>query len=344
MKTITGLSNNLQTNIDQFTMVFKSEDSTNWKEKCLTFRDDILQTFFNNFEYFEYGDLSSYSNVITIKVYSHDVKIGFNDDWSNNGICIYFTSQGSKLLEQELNIRPYTLFQELYKIGLKHNLEGHYSRCDIAVDFINQDIIVNDLFRKIARHTITVVDYRNRRNNSKFENHGNNGIDNTVYIGSSGKPRLRIYNKKKQQQDLKGPYLSLANSVNTWVRFEYEVRLHYGKVLSKKMLDIRDDIQYNSLLLQTMTDRYRFVQNGKYLPYTRMMLNGIESSTPVIFAPKTRLHTDLDKRKDWVRSNTTGFTNVLKDVNRVEGTKEVANVLKELLMISGIEGIDITIK
>ena len=337
----------LQANLDQFTMVFQKENYVNWNIDCQEFEQYLLDnsSLSMNDEILNIGKLQAYNKVITLRFNGNDVKLGYNVSNPRLGFCIHFSAMAFKSLLEGLNKPAYTFYQDLYKIGLDCGYKAHLSRVDIAIDFFNQNFETNDIAKKLNSKMTIVRDHRNHVNNSYRQCIMDNSIFNTIYIGKPANSRLRIYNKQQEQLDNHGSYLSLANSVENWTRFEYELHGAYSKQFSEKLLHIRDDRSFNSLMLQTMTDRYRFTtRKGNLLSFSKLMIESIHTHTPVIFAPKTRLHTDLDKRKDWVKSNTTGVTNVLKDVNRDEGTKEVVNVLKELLMASGIEGIDITIK
>lgn len=337
MKKIAGL----QTNLDQFTMVFLRENYTNWNNDCEEFKQDLLQNSLLSLadEILNYGKLQAYNKVITLRFNGNDVKLGYNDSEPQLGFCISFTAMAFKSLLKGLNLTAYNVYQDLYKIGLDFKYKAHLSRVDIAVDMFNQDFTVHEIARKLNSNMTIVKDYRDRKNNSKISCIVNDSVINTVYIGSQTKSFLRIYNKQQEQIDNHGSYLSLANSVDNWTRFEYVLRSTYARGFSEKLLQIRDDRSFNSLLLQTMTDRYRFTtRKGNLLGFSKLMLDEIHTVTPVLFAPKTRLNNhDLTKRGDYYKSSKSGLIRYIHDLADNQGTTEAINFLNELRIISGID-------
>lgn len=330
----------LQVNIDQFTVVFLKPNSGNWESDCEDLKEDLLDNSLLAFrdEIDTYGKLVAYNNVITLKVNGSDIKLGYNTESPNHGFCISFTSMAFRSLLQGLNLTAYSVYQDLYKIGLDNGYTAHLSRADLAIDLFNKDFTVDNIASRLDRKTIIIRDYRDRKNNSNISTISNNSITNTIYVGSHKKSFLRVYNKKQEQIDNQGSYLSLANSVDNWTRFEYVLRGNYCRGFAEKLLQVRDDVAFNSLILQTMTDRYRFTTpKGRLLSFSRLMLDNINVSTPVIFAPKTRLNNhDLIKRGDYYKSPKSGLIRFLRDLTDEQGKEEAAKFLEEVKIISGI--------
>ena len=330
----------LQVNIDQFTVVFQKENYVNWDIDCQEFEQHLLDNSLLSLhdEILDFGKLQGYNKVIKLRFNGNDVKLGYNVSQPSLGFCIHFDAMAFKSLLQGLDITAYKVYQDLCKFGLDYGYKAHLSRVDVAADLFNQSYVVNDIAKRISRQTILIKDYRGRENNSKIEYHGNESTTNTIYIGSRKKSFLRVYNKQREQLDNHGSYLSLANSVENWTRFEYEIRSPYSRQFSEKLLQIRDDRSFNSLLLQTITDRYRFISpKGNILGFTKLMLNGIKDVTPTIFAPKTRLNNhDLVKRGDYYKSPKSGLIRFLEDSNNKQGTDSAKEFLNELILLSGM--------
>lgn len=337
MKKITGL----QTNIDQFTLVFLKENYANWTNDCSELKQELLTNSLlaMNDETFEFGRLQGYNTVTTLRFNGNETKIGFHTENPKVGVCVSFTAMAFKSLLQGLDITAYKVYQDLYKIGSDYGYTVHLSRVDVAADLFNQSFVVNDIAKRISRRTALIKDYRGRKNNSGIEYYSTESTTNTIYIGSKKKSYLRIYNKQQEQWDNHGSYLSLANSVENWTRFEYVLRGAYSRQFSEKLLQIRDNRSFNSLLLQTITDRYRFISpKGNILGFSKLMLNGIKDVTPSLFAPKTRLNNhDLVKRADYYKSPNSGLIRLVKDLNNNQGTDNAKEFLNELILLSGMD-------
>lgn len=337
MTKITGL----QTNIDQFTLVFLKENYANWTNDCSELKQELLTNSLlaMNDETFEFGRLQGYNTVTTLRFNGNEAKIGFHTENPKVGVCVSFTAMAFKSLLQGLDITAYKVYQDLYNLGSDYGYTVHLSRVDVAVDLFNQSYVVNDIAKRISRHTALIKDYRGHKNNSGIEYLSTESTTNTIYIGSKKKSFLRIYNKQQEQVDNQGSYLSLANSVNNWTRFEYVLRGAYSRGFSERLLQIRNDRSFNSLLLQTITDRYRFISpKGNILGFSKLMMEGIHTHTPVLFAPKTRLNNhDLVKRADYYKSPNSGLIRLVKDLKNNQGTDNAKEFLNELILLSGMD-------
>lgn len=126
----------------------------------------------------------------------------------------------------------------------------HLSRLDLACDFVDMGLSVNELGVALNAGRISLIttyedkktfETKERPSRSKVSTVVNDGVINTIYVGSRKSKSnflLRIYNKKLEQQENRNKrYTEIMNSCNDWVRLEFSFRKDYAKAITSYLYD-----------------------------------------------------------------------------------------------------------
>lgn len=315
----------LRANIDQFTMVYTIPQSDNLDKAnlaCDTFIKILVSSelFSGYSNYYLGGAMIAYDQVRTLEYTNGSIKIGYNSNKIQSGLCIMFSGDGLTDICNAKKLTTYQVYQKLYSIGSAHDFIGHLSRCDIALDEFNQKMTVDVLAKRLddkrpIDRRVVIKDYRNFTNRSNVDSINNGGTFNTIYVGSQKGSFLRIYNKQYEQLMSTGEYSQLAKSVGSWIRFEYVLRKDYAKLLSKSLLEIEDNATFTALLINTVLNKYRFYYKGRKLPFTNLMERSSALDTGVMFSPRSRSKNKrLDQRVAYFTSLASGMPQLANDL------------------------------
>ena len=332
----------LRANIDQFTMVFtipQSSDLDKSKKACEIFIKDLVNSrvFSGYTEYYSGGAMTAYNQVSTLEYTNGSVKIGFNSNNLQSGLCIMFSGDGLTDICNAKRLTTYQVYQELYSIGSVYGFIGHLSRCDIAIDEFNQKLTVDTLAKRLddkrsIDRRVVIKDYRNFTNQSKIDSISNGGTFNTIYIGSQSESFLRIYNKQYEQLISTGEYSQLARSVGSWIRFEYVLRKNYARLFSQSLLNVKDNATFTALLINTVLNKYSFYYKDKRLPFTNLMIRSAVIDTGVMFSPRSRSkNKSLDQRVAYFTSSLSGMPQLVEDVALNGNDSDVVKLFNSIL-------------
>lgn len=225
--------------------------------------------------------------------------IGYNHLNPHMGIYIKFTGQGLKKLLQFRSYQVYDLTKEiqgLIKLD-KNKWDYRVSKIDLAVDFINEDVLVNEIANRLRSHSL-IRSEKGRRNVSKIRMISENDNVETIYIGNHRKKGgaeayLRIYDKKKEQEQTKGIFYKKALSLKNWTRFEASFGKQYAHQIGSDLLNISTEKELSSLIFRRISDRYRFfsIENGSEIMWleTKIMLQLANSHLDVMNSTKSEV-------------------------------------------------------
>ncbi|MBQ5960435.1 MAG: replication initiation factor domain-containing protein [Firmicutes bacterium] len=136
-----------------------------------------------------------------------------------------------------------------------------FSRIDFAVDYINEGISVNDIQEQITTGNVGIFYENGRKNGSSIRYINQNGITDTIYIGTrekNTKTMLRIYNKKKEQLQTHGTQYELAAKSTDWVRVENEIHGDYAHSLSDELYKFTSEEELLSFIALCINNKYSF--------------------------------------------------------------------------------------
>ncbi|RHW50331.1 hypothetical protein DS834_06690 [Lactobacillus bombicola] len=154
------------------------------------------------------------------------VTIMFNPNRLDMGLLIDFTASGKALFEslcklQDIKVNWKKIIELIYQ-----KFRGHISRIDIAIDLIDYNFSINEIFAKLKCEEYIFLNARNQAiTEDRIKYIGTKKEVLTIYVGSRRSDAfLRLYNKKQEQSDNKGLYRLVADKHDNWVRFEGEFK------------------------------------------------------------------------------------------------------------------------
>lgn len=252
------------------------------------------------------------------------------------GICLKFSASG--LREYFLKYKNYfgksTDVTEIIKLLSKsiNNYLCRLSRIDLDVDLIDEKLSVNELAVGLNNKSIIIKDKRNYKNKSGINTIVNNGVTNTIYIGSKGsKSRKfsRIYNKKLEQLNNASPaYYSLAKSCKDWVRIELVLKQELAHQMTDLLINSHvDDLP--SLIAKLISDNLRFWRGNTELDFSRKIFANATNNCGELLAISSRNY-NLEKSYEYYLHGTSGLQSFLYKLRNVYGEKSVIKFLQEV--------------
>lgn len=211
------------------------------------------------------------------------------------------------------------------------------SRLDAAVDFINEDVDLTGFYSDLENDVIQIFNYKGHLNMSQFKSYQSGKEVQTVYIGSrQSNNMLRIYNKKDQviEQNITTD-LEKAINCKDWFRFEMEIKNKSAHVLTEILLEIETLDEYQSYLVQLMTDKYRFGQRKDnsytFIEITERMLSAIDYQGVNIEIPRLNRNYDLYKSEMYFEVGDSGLQSLIYKQRLLFGREYVEEWFKAIL-------------
>ena len=282
--------------IDEFTLVlFSSEmgvSSENWNDIAYNIIDNFteityMKELFGELQEVEKGS-AGYTNHYS---YPDQIFSGLNLAWNETsmgmGIIVSFSASSwlfyRKYFEERFN--KVITVPEFLRLAEHEDWTSRLSRIDFLVDFKNEGLSVDSIYKSVERKSAEVRFNNGKKNTSISETVTNNGIVQTFYLGSRKKNtglRFRLYDKKAEQIAKGRVALRLieAESLNDWVRLEVVFRNTYAHRLHKDLLQITNDSDLKDLIISAILSKYEFwyVKSNKEMKFTKDMKNMINTT------------------------------------------------------------------
>lgn len=238
---------------------------------------------------------AGYNNVIR---YGDDVvnmAVAYNSSQPNMGIYVHFsaTAFGRYLAARKMTTPDVVRrFAEITNDG--DDGEAHVSRIDVAQDWIDEGLSVNDIYVNLATNKWHMVDKNERLVKSQINTVTTNDVVNTMYVGSKKKGTrllMRIYNKKLEQINnaKRANYYVQALHCKDWVRFEASYRQQYAHQIGAELMKIKGDTELSNFLFGVFVEKFRFVDFwDDQTNITKIMLAYADSAIPILDGRKTQ--------------------------------------------------------
>lgn len=300
----------LQADIDEISFVCLTSFSGQWNEyetHAIEVCDKIdelleLRKFTINYKQTEQS-FAGYNRCVDFD--NFNILLCYHSDLPNMGIYLKFSGQGLKEYmkmrdERGDPISYIELVRQFMKIKDYFGGEARVSKVDFAIDFIDEGLIVDDIYKELQHSSIqsVVLDKKSgklklRKNNSKISIHAVNNDVQTIYVGSRKNKGnallLRIYDKKIEQINKRGIYYIQAKNCNNWVRFEASFRQKYAHQIGEDILRCNSNSELAGLIFRRMTDKYQFYHNnGKPWILTKVMLAYSDSNCDLLQSQPSR--------------------------------------------------------
>ncbi|WP_235164937.1 replication initiation factor domain-containing protein, partial [Escherichia coli] len=113
------------------------------------------------------------------------------------------------------------------------------SRLDIAIDFVDEDVLVTKIYDDLLSEELIIKNKGNRIiTDDKIRTIGNSGVIQTIYVNSrKGDSFMRIYNKKEESIINNNIDMQRALECSNWTRFELELKGTYAHNATKALID-----------------------------------------------------------------------------------------------------------
>lgn len=252
------------------------------------------------------------------------------------GICLKFSASG--LREYFLKYKNYfgksidvTEIIKLLSKSIKNYL-CRLSRVDLDADLIDENVSVNELAAELNSKSIVIKDKRNYRNKSGINAVVNDGITNTIYIGSKGsksRKYTRIYNKKIEQLNNTSPgYYSLAKSCKNWVRIELVLKQELAHQMTDFLINSSvDDLP--GLVAKLISDNLRFWRGNTELEFSKKIFANATNNCGELLAISSRNY-NLEKSYEYYLHGTSGLQSFLYKLRKVCGEKSAVKFLQKV--------------
>lgn len=281
----------IMTSIDEATFVIKPTEDTvgeypdNWHQIALSLSETVAEKLSLPVLFGDYIPLKTspagYTDGFTFQNLPYYFAIAWHQTNFTMGIILKFSA--SALSHYKASYQDY--YSEAIDV---HNIaqllcadyyDLRLSRIDLAVDYFNYPMAVNDLYQGLKIKKYIITNHKGRKNISKISAQEVNGQAQTMYIGSRKKnvsALLRIYNKYQEQLDNQGRYMHLTKYCNSWVRMEASYKGTYSNQILALLLDIDSSQDLSKLIVNKMIDKYSFhdAETGQLLPFTSDLLKG----------------------------------------------------------------------
>ena len=325
----------IMTSIDEATFVIKPTEDTvgeypdNWYQIALSLSETISKKLSSPTLFADYiqdkRPPAGNTDGLTFQGIPYYFAIAWHETNFTMGIILKFSA--SALSHYKATYQDYygeaidvhniaqLLYADYYDLRL--------SRIDLAVDYFNYLMSVNDLYQGLKDRQYIVTNHKGRKNVSKITAQEVNGEAQTVYIGSKKKnvdALLRIYNKYQEQLDNQCRYMQLTKYCDSWVRMEASYKGIYSNQILALLLDIDSSQDLSKLIVNKMIDKYCFhdTKTGEPLPFTSDLLKGF-GSFPELESLNSR-NKDLLATISYLMKGS-GFFPLLRKIEEIWGTQ-----------------------
>lgn len=325
----------LKCDIDEISFVFLPEFNGKFEEYD-AFCVDIVEKLYEllhfeigttNHEKLEKG-FSGYTSVLSFDDWQ--ILLAWCETSPNMGVFCKFTGQGlknylSKIKAVYPGFEVYDLAKAFDSITDYFAGVARASKIDLAIDFINEGLEVNEIIQKLENGS-RIYNHLERTNTSKIGYVASDGNVETIYVGSRKnkgiQALLRIYDKKIEQMETKGIFYQEAKNSSDWVRFEASYRQKYANQIGNDLLLCDSPSDLSGLIFRRFTDRYRFgYAKNEYWNTTKVMLAMADLDFDVLLSTDKRKN-DLIRTFDYL-TNSSGLESFLYKISQIYGAGSI---------------------
>lgn len=258
--------------VDQFTLTilpnskllsYMNDDVVSYSEHVREVFEQLLEIEEVYSQAVEYGrGVRNYDTVYYYGFEKSQIFYKYNSENISNGISIEFKARAlreylkSYKIKKQCEINVHHILKKLSSV-----FDIRLSRLDIAIDFIDENLLVSNLANQIKYDEILIKNKGNRVvTNDKIRTLGSSGIVQTIYVNSrTGDSFLRVYDKKEESISKNTIDSFKALNCNDWTRLELELKSTYAHNITKLFVDCDDDNnEFLSLLYGVFIQFFKF--------------------------------------------------------------------------------------
>lgn len=219
------------------------------------------------------------------------------------GILVNFPAKAKKSYEAvsdllNLEVDWFQIIRTVYR-----DLHGHISRLDVNVDLLDFGYSPHSIAQRLQADQIVFTDSRKHVvKKESMRGIGDFVETQTIGVGSrSSNAYLRLYDKKKEQQAKRGPYLTLARKTKNWLRIEGEFKHKLAREIGLAIAD-SVGVTYRHLVSLLVT-RWLLIEkdSGKLTPEWETLVALAKNLTIFSLRPSPSQISELvEKKLEWL--------------------------------------------
>lgn len=256
------MTEEIRVSIDQFTVTFKCQTEAPELDAEYLINKLCLKDYLGDPE-----------EVNAVNMYDHalgwlnpNLKIMWKSDDPKQRVALLMTATGKRQLEYSWHGNR-TWVNEFKKY---YELDGRFSRFDVAIDLIDYNIDLERLLSRIQRGKLKVLDSLGRtvRGSDNIKYYGEGAKVTGFYIGRpTSDALLRFYDKKTEQSSPSKPFHLIAQEVDDWTRIEAEFTGKYANaILEDIVVSVNDEQELQHKLIGYIVNHWHLVAYHK-LPF-----------------------------------------------------------------------------
>lgn len=305
---------NVEPSIDQVTIVLQSIKNVSvaeWDSHAQSLVEIFMKKSLLSevFGFEEKGRLfEGYNRGITTFNAPFYCCIAYHETLKSMGIVIHFSGWAFHRYKEKTNWDVHNIFHKASDPSYTMRL----SRLDNAIDILNSNIDVDELYKSIIDGS-TLVQYSNsRKNTSQLKPYIEKDLDvGAFYMGSLKRSDtiLRVYDKKAEMIETNGHLKSHYEKFNSAIRFEQKLKGKLVHQATDKIKTIKTDNELKNFIISSVTNKYRFldVVTQNYRLETKLMLKALDEQN-FEFKPIQSRANSLEQTRDYIIHNSGLFT------------------------------------
>lgn len=301
-----------------------------------------LEELFGLPKHLPYGD-GWYNNIYDYGYADRHLFFKYNDAVIENQISVVFHAEMLKEYLRSYRNKiddSFTVFKMFKKLSELGTIR--FSRLDIAIDLIDEQVIVNDLANRINEYDIIVKNSRDSIISvESIRQIGNGGKTETIYINKRKSASfLRIYDKKIEAMLKDSADVKTAIECESWTRVELELKKYYAHNITNLILNCETEEEFNKVLIGAFLDKFTFLEfdksgdNSEYgyieVPFYKDLKNLMNGSKVFLKGHGRERVTDLEIKYNHLFNNgSMRLFKIIKEAYGEEGLREVFELINK---------------
>lgn len=320
------MTEEIRVSVDQLTVTFACRSDSPELDAEYLINELQLSDYLGNPE--EANAVNRYDHAIGWL--NPNLKIMWKSDDPKQRVAFVMTATGKRQLEYSWHgCRSW--LDEFRKYD---ELDGRFSRFDVAIDLIDYNIDLERLLNRIQRGKVKVLDSLGRtvRGLDSIKYYGEGNKVTGFYIGRpTSDALLRFYDKKYEQSGPSKPFHLIAQELGDWTRIEAEFTGKYANAILEDIISsVNDEQELQHKLIGYIVNHWHLVAYHK-LPFwndLEILAEG-QGDVPRIFT------SDEDKLVRMIRYFLTGgpagILFKIQELFQDNGLDEFFSLIKEYL-------------
>ena len=288
--------------------------------------------------------LKGYTHGYTFGEHSFYSCVAYHMDRDDMGVALRFSAQALDYYSDKSGLKVYEFLGKIQDTAYT----ARFSRIDFTADYLNCGIDPTKIYQKLMDGKLAIFREKTRKTASgktetsylkiPFSYRGFLKASEvpTIYLGSQkSNALLRIYDKRREQIERKGPKLDKALACEDWTRFEAVFKGDYAHQLTDQLLSVKSEDEYLTLIANSFLQKFDFreVENGvvqNEAEFSEMLYDALKQGDFALHAPTSR-NFDLIRSIQYLL-NGSGLYPTLFKIREIWGYEGVSEFVNRLIM------------